>query len=70
MDEESDAEGEAEDKEDKPSYVRYLETDYPLRRASPDFEHLISRETLCLSASDSQPNLKSFVLCSGVLYGD
>jgi hypothetical protein len=70
VDEESDVEGEGEEKEERPSYVRFLETEYSARRAAPEYEHLISRETLCLSASVSQPSLKSFVLCSGVLYGD
>lgn len=70
VDEDSEPEGDNEDKEERPSYVRYQETDYAERQAKPEYEHLISRETLCLSASVSQPNLKSYVLCSGILYGD
>jgi len=27
-------------------------------------------ETLCISAGNSKPNLKSYVLCSGILYGN
>lgn len=29
-----------------------------------------SLETMCISASLSKKNLKSFVLCAGVLYGN
>lgn len=35
----------------------------------PEYEFLKSLETLCLSASVSKPHLKSYVLCSGILYG-
>lgn len=51
-------------------FVKYTENEYALRKALPEFEYLVSYETLCLSASVSQPTLKSYVLCAGVLYGD
>lgn len=53
----------------KKEYVRFTEADYPKRRALPQYEGLKALETMCLSAGSSKPNLKSFVLCAGVLYG-
>ena len=50
--------------------MKFVENDFPLRQARPEFEHLVSMETLCLSASVTQPRLKSYVLSAGVLYGN
>lgn len=71
-DEESEAEEGAEVEEgvEKKQYVKFVENEYAKRKARPEYEYLVSYETLCLSASVSQPNLKSYVLCSGILYGD
>lgn len=53
----------------KKEYVRFTEVDYTRRRALPQYEAMKALETMCLSAGNSKPNLKSFVLCSGVHYG-
>lgn len=39
-----------------------------MRQAGPAYQEMRSLETMCLSLSKKQ-NLKSYVLCSGILYG-
>ncbi|KAM3146700.1 hypothetical protein pb186bvf_001230 [Paramecium bursaria] len=51
----------------KKEYVRFSEQDYPKRRSLPQYEALRSVESLCLALN--KPNLKTFILCSGILYG-
>jgi hypothetical protein len=41
-----------------------------MRRPSPKYEQIKSIETLCLAAGKTRESLKSYVLCSGVLYGN
>lgn len=73
MDEDSETEENAEPVEEgveKKVFVKFTENDYPLRNAYPQYEYLKMLETLCLSSSVSKPALKSYVLCSGIIYGD
>jgi len=49
--------------------VRFSETDFTLRKPSQPYAYMKSLETLCLAAGNKKPNLKSYVLCSGILYG-
>ena len=51
-------------------YIPYSEKDFTLRKPSTKYESFKSLETLCLSAGNSKKNLKTYVLCSGVLYGN
>ena len=71
---ESENEGEAPvgDGEEvvKKQYVRFTEKDYTARKPLPNYDMLKSVETLCISAGNSKPNLKSYVLCAGILYGN
>jgi len=54
----------------KKVYVRFTEKDLTLRKPLPNYEILKQIETLCISAGNSKANLKSYVLCSGILYGN
>ncbi|KRX09632.1 P-loop containing nucleoside triphosphate hydrolase [Pseudocohnilembus persalinus] len=54
----------------KKQYAKFTENDYTMRKALPKYEILKQIETLCLSAGNQKSNLKTFVLCSGILYGD
>ena len=49
--------------------MRFTEADYTLRKPSQPYAYMKSLETLCLAAGNKKPNLKSYVLCSGILYG-
>ncbi|CAD8079439.1 unnamed protein product [Paramecium primaurelia] len=65
--EEGKPQEDAEDAPPKKEYTRFNETDYPKRKALPQYESLCSLESLCLSIN--RPNLKTFILCAGILYG-
>lgn len=69
----SDPEKVEEQTEDEPTvkkeYVRFAESDYTRRQALPKYEVYKSLESLCLSAGNSKENLRSYVLCAGILYG-
>jgi hypothetical protein len=41
-----------------------------LRKPSLEYEKIKSIETLCLAAGTAKQNLKTFVVCSGLLYGE
>ena len=41
-----------------------------MRKAAPDYEKIKSIETLCLAAGKAKPNLKSYVVCAGLQYGE
>jgi adenylate kinase len=62
--------GGADEGEAKKTYVRFTDKDYTLRRPAPDYEEIKSVETLCLAAGKVRESLKSYVLCSGILYGN
>lgn len=49
--------------------MRFNENDYTLRKPSQSYAFMKSLETLCLAAGHKKPNLKSYILCSGILYG-
>lgn len=49
--------------------MRYTDKDYVMRKAAPEYERIKSIETLCLAAGNAKPSLKSYVVCSGILYG-
>lgn len=49
--------------------MRFTEKDFKVRKALPAYEYIKGIETLCLSAGNQTPNLKTYVLCSGILYG-
>lgn len=54
----------------KKTYVRFTDKDYTVRRPAPEYEQIKSVETLCLAAGKVRESLKSYVLCSGILYGN
>ncbi|EGR27078.1 hypothetical protein IMG5_201950 [Ichthyophthirius multifiliis] len=54
----------------KKTYIRYTEKDYTQRNPLPKYEILKSLETLCISAGNTKPNLKTYVLCAGIQYGN
>eukprot|EP00742_Colponemidia_sp_Colp-10_P000791 GILJ01000857.1.p1 GENE.GILJ01000857.1~~GILJ01000857.1.p1 ORF type:complete len:699 (-),score=133.23 GILJ01000857.1:66-2090(-) len=47
----------------------YREDEFAQRRPSPAYERMRSVETLAAGIGASKENLKSYVLCAGVLYG-
>lgn len=49
--------------------MKFKDSDFALRRPLPSYETIKSLETLCLSAGKVRPSLKSYVICSGILYG-
>ena len=51
-------------------YVRFTDKDYSLRKPAPEYERIKSIETLCLAAGKVKPNLKTYVVCAGLLYGE
>ena len=61
----------AEDQEEEVPkvYVPHSEKLYKYRKTYPRYENMKTLETLCLSAGRSNANLKTYVLCSGILYG-
>jgi len=58
-----------EDDANKKEYVPYKEVDFTWRTPLSKYEIYKSLETLVLSVSKSRPELKSYVLCSGIQYG-
>jgi hypothetical protein len=69
-----DGGGEPAQEEDEEAEINYdlywTEKDYTLRKPLPKYEMLKSIETMCIAAGNSKPNLKAYVLCSGILYGN
>ena len=57
---------EGEDDDNKKVYEPYKEKDYTWRVPLTKYEIFKSLETLVLSVSKSRPELKSYVLCSGI----
>lgn len=57
------------DEGQKKTYVRFSEKDYSLRKPDPSYEKIKSIETLCMAAGKVKPNLKTYIVCSGLLYG-
>jgi adenylate kinase len=55
--------------EEKKVYTRFSDKDYALRKPALAYEKIKSIETLCLAAGSVKPNLKTYVVCSGLLYG-
>jgi adenylate kinase len=66
---EENAEG-GEDAPPKRKILPFNERDFYLRVPSQRFKNLKSLETIALSSVKTQPNLKVWVLCSGILYGN
>jgi len=60
---------EIEDPEVRKRGTPYTEREYARRKPIPKYQPLKAIETQCLSAGASKPNLHSYVLCSGILYG-
>jgi hypothetical protein len=50
--------------------VRFTDKDYALRKPAPEFEKIKSIETLCLAAGNAKSNLRSYVVCAGLQYGE
>lgn len=73
-DEEEEKDDEEEEEEDggdldddnKKVYEPYREKDFTWRVPLPKYEIYKSLETLVLSIAKSRPELKSYVLCSGI----
>lgn len=57
------------DGEEKKAYVRFQDKDYALRKPDPQYEKIKSIETLCMAAGKAKPELRAYIVCSGVLYG-
>jgi len=76
--EEEEAEGEGDEQPEeedenappKPVVLTFKEKDFHLRVPSKKYQYLKTLETLALSSVRSQPKLRVYVLCAGVLYGD
>jgi hypothetical protein len=56
--------------EEKKNYTRFSDKDFALRKPALEYEKVKSIETLCLAAGSVKPNLKTYVVCSGLLYGE
>ena len=71
MDENAEEKNVEEETEEvvKKHYIRFSESDFTCRKPLPKYEAIKYVETLCMSASLSKPNLKSYVLCAGIQYG-
>lgn len=54
----------------KIEYTSFKESDYEKRKTYPCYRNIKTLESLCISAGKSNPNLKTFILCPGVLYGN
>lgn len=69
--ENQEPEGEGEMEEQKAPLKKYLlkEKDYKLRVPSNEYYAYKSIETLALSASQTNPKLKSYIVCPGFIYG-
>ena len=50
--------------------MRFTDKDHSLRKPAPEYEQIKSIETLCLAAGKVKPNLKTYVVCAGLLYGE
>jgi nucleoside-diphosphate-sugar epimerase len=50
--------------------VRFQDKDFSMRKPDPQFEKIKSMETLCMAAGKVNPKLKSYVVCSGMVYGE
>jgi adenylate kinase len=68
-DEQAEQQPEDEDAEPKPVVLRFREKDFHQRVPSRRFQYLKTLETLALSSIKSQPKLRVYVLCAGLLYG-
>jgi adenylate kinase len=67
--EESEHNEQEEDSNGKP-YLKFTEKDFSLRKPLPNYQMFKQLESLCLSANSQKPNLKTYVLCSGIMYGN
>jgi adenylate kinase len=47
----------------------YSDKEYSYRRALPSYEYLRSLENKVMLVGKEKPELKTFVLCSGLVYG-
>ncbi|EGR29401.1 hypothetical protein IMG5_156430, partial [Ichthyophthirius multifiliis] len=54
----------------KKIYTKYNENEYLQRKSHPKYERMKQLETLCLSINNLKPNLRSYVICSGIQYGN
>lgn len=77
--EEEEVQGEEEAQKDpegdeeeavKIEYTSFKESDFEKRKTYPCYRNIKTLESLCISAGKSNPNLKTFILCPGVLYGN
>jgi len=46
------------------------EKDFFLRKPDPAYEKIKSIETLCMAAGKAKSNLNTYIICSGLLYGE
>lgn len=47
----------------------YTESDFARRKTFPKYELYKTIENLCIECNSVRPNLKSYIVCPGVLYG-
>ena len=54
----------------KKKVLPFKESDYHLRVPHETYQHFKTLETTALSSTNTQPKLKVYVLCAGILYGN
>lgn len=53
-----------------PLKTHYIDKEHNFRRSLPAYEYLRTLENLTMSAGKNKPNLKTYVVCSGIVYGN
>lgn len=53
-----------------PLKTHYTDKEYNFRRALPAYEYLRSLENQTMAAGKTKENLTTYVLCSGIVYGN
>ena len=62
--------GEAEDDTDKFKVIEYEETEYMKRKPNEEFKSWKGCETLAMSVGNNKPDLETYVLAAGIIYGN
>lgn len=50
--------------------LKYTEKEFLQRKPLPKYETMKALETMCIAAGRAKDRLKTFVICSGILYGN
>ncbi|EGR29938.1 hypothetical protein IMG5_145930 [Ichthyophthirius multifiliis] len=59
-----------DDDNQKKKIFKYTDKEFTLRRPLPQYEFQKQLENMCLQAGNVKSNLKTYVLCSGIKYGN